>query len=472
VAAPLTFRFNTRVKFERRNRNASDTIPAGRSEAPCVAVSRNEWECDVSVSERWQEIRTGFERPFWVANITELFERLSYYGVQAVLAIYLYKSLGFTPAQAGDLIGFFGATVWFLPIIGGALADWLGFKRSLAFAYLVLAIGYFLLGSLSAPFMAPMRHLMTLPHLLVLVLLIPALGPAIVKPCVVGTTARSAKENVRSIGYSIYYTLVNVGGALGPLLASFIGPRYGEANVFRVSSIFVFLMFLVVLFFFKEPGQASGAKSSSIGDVARNFLTVISNLRFMIFLVIFSGFYIVFWQIYIALPLYFSSFVPGNVNVARILSTEGFAVIALQVIVAYVTRKIPTFPAMTLGIFITGASWFILAFHTTAWTAVLMLIVLALGEMIQASRYYEYISRLAPEGQQGTYMGFAFLPIAIGFLVAGVIGGRMVHYFGETMQSPRTVWLVIAGIGIATSALMIVFNALVSPIQKAKPTSS
>ncbi len=423
----------------------------------------------MSASERWQEIRTGFERPFWVANITELFERLSYYGVQAVLAVYLYKTLNFTQAQAGDLIGFFGAVVWFLPIFGGALADWLGFKKSLAAAYLVLALGYFLLGSLQAPFMAPLRHVMTMPHLLLMILFVPALGPAIVKPCVVGTTARSSKENVRSIGYSIYYTLVNVGGALGPLLASFIGPRYGEANVFRVSSIFVFLMFLVVLIFFKEPRKDGSAAAATLSVVVKNFLTVISNLRFMTFLLIFSGFYIVFWQIYISLPLYFSRFVLGNVNMARILSVEGFSVIALQVIVAYVTRKIPTFPAMTLGIFITGASWFILAFNPTAWTAVLMLVVLALGEMIQASRYYEYISRLAPEGQQGTYMGFAFLPIAIGFLVGGIIGGRMVHYFGETLQMPRVVWLVIAGIGITTSLLMIVFNATVKPLHKSGP---
>jgi len=423
----------------------------------------------VSFSERWQEIRTGFERPFWVANITELFERLSYYGVQAVLAIYLYKSLNFTQAQAGDLIGYFGAVVWFLPIFGGALADLLGFKRSLAFAYLVLSIGYFLLGSLSAPFLAPLRSMMTLPHLLLIILLIPALGPAIVKPCVVGTTARASSENVRSIGYSIYYTLVNVGGALGPLLASFIGPRYGEANVFRVSSIFVFLMFLVVIFFFKEPGQAAGATSASLGAVARNFLTVVTNPRIMTFLLIFSGFYIVFWQIYIALPLFFSTFVPGNVNVARIISVEGFSVIAFQVAITYITRRLATFPAMTLGIFITGISWLILAAHTGPWTAVAMLIVLAFGEMIQASRYYEYMSRLAPEGQQGTYMGFAFLPIAIGFLVAGIIGGRMVHYLGESLQAPRAVWLVIAAIGIATAGLMTVFNALVKPGGTAPP---
>ena len=116
------------------------------------------------------------------------------------------------------------------------------------------------------PGLEAMRAIMTMPHLLLLILLIPALGPAIVKPCVVGTTARASKENVRSIGYSIYYTLVNVGGALGPLLASVIGPKYGEANVFRLASVFVFIMFLFVLFFFKEPTRT--AASSGVGLAA------------------------------------------------------------------------------------------------------------------------------------------------------------------------------------------------------------
>ena len=426
----------------------------------------------MSVSERWQEIRTGFERPFWIANITELFERLSYYGVQAVLAIYFYKSLHFTQTQAGDLIGYFGLIVWFLPIFGGTLADWLGFKRSLAFAYAALSVGYFLLGSISAPFMASLHRLLSLPHLLLVLLFIPALGPAIVKPCVVGTTARASKENVRSIGYSIYYTLVNVGGALGPLLASFIGPRYGEANVFRVSAAFAGMMFIVVLLFFQEPGGAgvsSGSLAENILRTLRNFGKVVANIRFMTFLLIFSGFYIVFWQIYVAFPLYFSTFVPGDVNTARIISVEAFAVISFQVATTYLTRKLSTFPAMTLGIFVAGISWLILAARTNPWAAVGTLFVIAVGEMIQASRYYEYVSRLAPTGQQGTYMGFAFLPIGIGYYVAGKIGGRMVHYFGETMKMPRLVWLTIAGIGVVTAILMMIFNALVDPAKNSAP---
>jgi dipeptide/tripeptide permease len=68
----------------------------------------------VAFSRRLQEIREGFQPAFWVANITELFERLSYYGVNAVLAIYLHETLKFSQQQTGELIGFFGGVVWFL----------------------------------------------------------------------------------------------------------------------------------------------------------------------------------------------------------------------------------------------------------------------------------------------------------------------------------------------------------------------
>ena len=89
---------------------------------------------------------------------------------------------------------------------------------------------------------------------------------------------------------------------------------------------------------------------------------------------------------------------------------------------------------------ISSVAWLILAFRPTIWGAVLSLFVLALGEIIQQPRYYEYISRLAPRGQQGTYMGFAFLPLGIGSLIAGWLGGRLLYHFGEVMHQPGRMW--------------------------------
>ncbi len=100
----------------------------------------------MSASLRLQEIRDGFERPFWVANTSEIFERLSYYGAFPSLALYLHERLAFSTELTDSLTGFFGGMVWFLAIFGGAVADKLGFRRALSMAYLILAAAYFLIG--------------------------------------------------------------------------------------------------------------------------------------------------------------------------------------------------------------------------------------------------------------------------------------------------------------------------------------
>ena len=437
----------------------------------------------MSLSQRFEEIRTGFERPFWVANISELFERVAYYGVQAVLAIYLHEVLKFSVAQVGDLIGYFGLIVWFLPILGGSLADRFGFRRSLAFAYLILALGYFLLGSLGASWMAPVRAALPLSWLVRFILLVPAMGPAIVKPCVVGTTARSSKENVRSLGYSIYYTLVNVGGMLGPIMAFLARRSIGMENVFRICALCVLLMFFGVLLFYREPSRSGEQKVASVAEALRNMFTVLGNFRFMLFLLIFSGFWVMFWQEFISLPLYIRGYVNPNSDVDLLLAFGPLAVILFQILVSYLTRGIRTFPAMTSGLLITSLGWIILAVNNLHWQitanfylgpfaievkglpvmAVVTLLVVAIGEMTQSPRYYEYISRLAPPAQQGTYMGYAFLPIGIGFFIAGAIGGRLVHYFGEVLHRPNQMWWVISGVGVFATLLMIVYDRVVKP---------
>jgi len=236
----------------------------------------------LNFSERLREIRTGFERPFWVANITEIFERLSYYGAFASLALYLQEKLNFSTQQTGTLTGIFGGMVWFLAIFGGAAADRLGFRRALSIAYLILAAAYFLIGSIGASWLAPVRNAVPLGLFVGFILILPALGIALVKPSVVGTTARASKENVRSIGYSIYYTMVNIGGAAGPYFASWAHRQLGVENVYRVAAISVFAMFFVVVLFFREPRQAGYEPPPSLATVARNFCVVVGNYRLVL----------------------------------------------------------------------------------------------------------------------------------------------------------------------------------------------
>ena len=415
----------------------------------------------MTFSKRFHEIRTGFERPFWVANISELFERLSYYAAFASLPRYLHESLNFGVERASSLAGLFGGLVWFLAAFGGAIADRMGFRRALSLAYLTLTVSYFLLGSIGSPWLAPVRNAMPLVVLVTVILMLPAFGVALVKPSVVGTTARASKENVRSIGYSIYYTLVNIGGAAGPLLAGWVHQHLSVEKVFDLAALSVFAMFFAVLLLFKEPRRSGEAQTESLGQVARNFLTVTSNWRFMLFLVIFSGYYIAFWQEFIILPLYIHEYVNANSNTEALLSWDALTVIALQMVVSILTQKMPAFRGITLGTLISGLAWILLIIHPSVPMAVATLIVVAIGEITQQPRYYEYISRLAPPGQQGTYMGFAFLPIGIGSLVGGWFGGFLIHRFGEVQHQPQLIWWSVSAVGVATAVFLWVYDRFV-----------
>jgi POT family proton-dependent oligopeptide transporter len=422
----------------------------------------------LTFADRFHEIRTGFERPFWVANISELFERLSYYAAFASLARYLHETLNFGVKQAGSLTGLFGGLVWFLAAFGGTLADRLGFRRSLSLAYFILSCSYFLLGSLGAPWLAPVRNAMPLGVLVTIVLMLPALGIALVKPCVVGTTARASKENVRSIGYSIYYTLVNIGGAAGPYVASWVHQHISVENVFRVAALSVFAMFFAVLLLFKEPRRSDETQTVSLAQAAKTFVTVISNPRFMIFLLIFSGYWIVYWQEFIILPLYIHDYINPKTDTELILVTGPLTVISLQMLVSFLTQRIPAFSAITVGTLISGLAWVILIIHPTVPMAILTLFTVSLGEITQSPRYYEYISRLAPSGQQGTYMGFAFLPIGIGSLIGGWFGGVLIHHFGEVTHQPSRIWCAVTAVGVATAALLWIYDRVMTSRSNAR----
>lgn len=462
----------------------------------------------MSFSDRLQQIKTGFERPFWVANITELFERLSYYAVFTVMVRYLHENLNFSAEEASTLSGQFGGWVWFLAIFGGTIADKLGLRRALALAYLILSGSYFLFGSLASPWLGPVRAAMPLSALVTIVLILPALGVALVKPSVVGTTARASKENVRSLGFSIYYTLVNVGGAAGPYTASWVQNHMRIENVFRIAAFSVFLMLFVVLIFFREPRRAEDAPPPSISQTIKNFCVVLGNYRlilpvflvaivlkifasffgfavpwyvwlglfllvlgglnrFMWFLVIFSGYWIVYWQEFLTLPLFVHDYIDPKADTSFMLGTGPVMVILLTVVISILLQKVPAFRAVTLGTLVSALAWIPLIVHPSVPMAYVALAGVALGEIILSPRYYEYVSRLAPPGQQGTYLGFAFMPIGIGSLVGGWFGGKLIHHFGEVTHRPTGMWWIVTGVGVLTALLLWIYDRMLTPKEEA-----
>lgn len=413
---------------------------------------------------RLEMIRTGFTREFWVANVLELFERFAYYGSKAVLAVYVAEQVGLGPEKAGWLVGsLFNTLLYFLPPLAGTIVDRYGFKRSLAICFAIFSLGYFLIGLAGVPAGRPLVDLLGPQRYMIMALVVTAIGGSLIKPSVVGTVARTTTPESNSLGYSIYYTLVNIGGAIGPLLAVPVRENVGIAYVLMMSSATTFLLLLATLMFFREPARPADLPPvKSMGRVLGDMARVFGDVRFMTFLVIFSGFWVMFWQIFYSLPFY----VRDILHYPRfevIETVDAWTIIFVTVPAAALARKLRPIRAMTLGFALATLSWFVMGSIPTIAGTVGAIMLFAVGESIQAPRYYEYVANLAPRDQVGTYMGFAFLPIAIGTFIAGAIAGKLVTTYVQGSAAPQHMWYVVGAIGVVSTALMLAYDRFVAP---------
>ncbi len=416
----------------------------------------------MSLSERVQEIRTGFHRTFWVANVMELFERLAYYGQGTVLSIYLRDHLHFSEIDAGKISSVFGGLIYFLPIFAGTLADKFGFRKAFSFAFFVLAIGYFLMGSTGMSAFGPIYAGLPLFWVLIPMVIFTAIGGSFIKPSVLGTVAVTSRPETKSLGYAVYYWLVNTGALIGPVIANAVRTSYGIEFVYLVSAISCAMMFVVNLALYKEVTDESQVVESLLTKM-KNLVVVLRNFKFMIFLLIFSLYWIMFWAgLYIIVPFYVTDFISRDAPFELILATGAGAIFLFQIVVNRLTKHLSPKTAIVSGFAVSSLCWLVIVAHPAIWTIVLGIVVWSIGEMTQAPRYYEYISGLAPKGQQALFQGYAFLPIAIAWGVGGTFGGWIYSTYAREGARPEVVWLVLFATGVIATLLMLLYNRVVS----------
>jgi len=448
----------------------------------------------VSILDR---LRGGFSRTFWVANVLELFERLAYYSSHAVLAVYIAEQVRLGPEAAGWLAGsVFNTLLYFLPLLAGTVVDRYGFKRSLLACFGIFSLGYFLIGLGGLPLGAPLVSAVGARTWMLIALVVTAIGGSLIKPSVVGTVARTTNEDTKALGYSIYYTLVNIGGFAGPFLAMAVRLNVGISYVLVVSSLTSLLLFTLTAIFYREPPRPSQAPAApSLRRVLAGMLALLFSplillwhaagtrfgpadarerrrlllgrqdapARFLLFLVIFSGFWAMFWHVFYALPFYVKDYLRfGRFEIIE--TVDAMTIILITIPATAVAKRLEPLAAMVVGFVLATASWFIMGTVATIAGAVAAMMVFAVGEATQSPRFYEYVAALAPPEQVGTYMGFAFLPIAIGTFVAGWSSGYLVtHYVqGGNPAAPR-MWFVVGSYGVVSTVLMVLYDRFVAP---------
>ncbi len=414
-----------------------------------------------------QTVRTGFSRSFWVANTLELFERFSYYASKAVLAVYLAEHLGLGPTTATLYAGsIFNTLIYLLPALAGTVVDRYGFRRSLMLCFSIFSVGYLIVGLAGLPVAAPFVAAIGVKAWTLTGLIVAAIGGSLIKPSIVGTCARTTTEESKALGYSIYYSVVNIGGMLGPTLAVPIREHLGIAYVLVVASCVSAILCGATFLFFREPPQpADLPPTKSLGQVLAGMFRALSDVRFVTFLVIFSGFWLMFWHIFYALPFY----VKDVLHYDRFEWVEAigpWTIVLTTVPMAALARRMKPIAAMTLGFAIATSGWFVMGAIPTIEAAFAGVAIFALGEALQAPRYYQYVADLAPREQVGTYMGIAFLPVAIGTFGTGLLAGRLVEWYKDAAH-PSHMWYVLGGIGVVTTILMVLYDRFLAPRDRA-----
>lgn len=421
----------------------------------------------MNITAKFDYLKKGFHPSFWVANGMELFERLAYYGQQIVFMIYMRNNIGFSEAEAGQLSGMFGGLLYLLPILGGTLADKWGFRRAFNVAFTILGLGYFLIGSVGMSAFDSLYSGFDQYWLLMTFLIFTAFGGSFIKPSVLGTVAATSTKETKSLGFAIYYWLVNAGAMIGPTLAYFVRDSFGNQFVYVVSSISCFAMLVVNLLLYKDVKDEKNEVVESLGKKITNLFVVLGNFKFMIFLLIYSLYWIIFWQEFIIIPYYITDYISAEAPYEIIQSWAGAgAIILLQIPINRLTKNLPTRKAILWGFALSSLIWIIIGIYPSIPTIAAGIVAFAIGEMVQAPRYYEYISEIAPAGQHGLFQGYAFLPIAIARFVGDPFGG-WIYQTSKAAGKPEMIWFSLIGIGVLATILMWLYNFLVARQEKA-----
>lgn len=379
---------------------------------------------------------------FWIANTIELFERMAWYGFFFLFANYLTKStdlggLEFTQSQKGWIMGVGTGILYFLPVITGAIADRYGYKKVLTLAFLIYT---------SAFLIFPQFDSFTSVFLVYIYL---AIGAALFKPVISATIAKTTNEQNSSIGFGIFYMMVNIGAFIGPLIT-----MQAQDNIFYIAAGIISLNF-ILLIFYKEPEREKSSKplGESFKLIFKNIGTVISDFQFVVFLLIVAGFWTMYNQLFFTLPVYiemwvdssdlyafYAKYIPiitdhysknGQIFPEFIANHGALYIIAFQIIVSYLVMKLRPLNAMITGFIIATIGMSLTLISQSAIFIILAIFIFAIGEMAASPKITEYIGRIAPKDKKALFMGFAYVPMFLGNILAGVVSGVVYQNFSD-----------------------------------------
>lgn len=381
-----------------------------------------------------------YNTTFWASNVIELFERWAWYGFYMAFALYLVNSkdtgaLGLSQAQKSIIMGTGSMLLYFLPVITGAIADKIGYKRILYLAFALYISGFYMIKTFDTFGWMFFAFVWT------------CVGGAFFKPIISAMISRNTNEETSSIGFGIFYMMVNIGGFIGPFFAGIFMQKSWD-YVFYMSMITIGLNYFITMIFFREP-EISENKISLGKNIGQAFVSIyitLKNWKYVMFLLIMVLFWAAFNQLYYSFPVFIEQWVDtsviyrgiesvwpwlahsigtaeGTITTVTFTSMDAFFIIVFQIVISTLVMRFRPLVAMMGGILVLSGGLGLMFSSQSGWLVLFGIFVFGIGEMASSPKFTEYVGRIAPADQKALYMGTSFLPYAGGHALAGWLSG-------------------------------------------------
>lgn len=390
---------------------------------------------------------------FWLASIMELMERWAWYGIFTLFGLYLVGStdegaLGLNHIEKGKIMGDITAILYLLPVFFGVIADRIGYKLSLGIAYVIMIVGYYLMGEVNTFWMMYMAFLFV------------AIGAAFFKPVASAIVARNTDDTTGTLGFGIFYMMVNIGGFLGPVMSSSLRTQYGWRIIFIQAACVITINLLILLFFYKEKKEENTVPKESLGkalkDSVLNIFTALKDIRLGILLLLMVCFWTMFNQLFYTLPNFIDDWVDsrqisdwlntnapflgkhmtqgGLVKAEWFTQIDSFMIIIFQMIVSFFVTKMRHINAVIRGAIIASIGVGLTFYTNNPFYTILGTMIFAIGEMMSSPTVSSFIALITPKGKEGLYQGTYFLPVAAGNYFSGLIAGDLYQAWSDKLS--------------------------------------
>ncbi len=444
----------------------------------------------------------------------ELFERAAYFGMYITLMRYLNQVIGFTDQQCGLIIACFSGVLYFLPTFTGIWADQYGYRRALMIAFGCQTLGYtFLWLSPDIKIGSYAQYTPAIAVLLSLTFIM--IGSALVKPVISGTAAKSSSADNRARAMSIFYMVVNIGAFSGKMLAGILNEKLGLQHINLYAAGMAVLAWILAFLMYKDLDRPQLHRRFE--DVLEGLWKVLCNFRFMMLIFIVACFWAIQQQMYASLPTYIERLLGKGHKPEWLANINPLVVVIAVIPLTHLMRRVKPETSIGVGIVVITFSTWITAMHPWAqqnwgdsvnflWrfpiSTLIMIVSIGiafqgLSECFLQPRFLEYVSKQAPPGEEGMYLGYqnltSFFANFFAFSTAGFLLNR---YCPDPQKLPAEqlaqwqqalagqnalpsvyahahyLWFFYVGVGIVALGALLVFKCVTTVLDKRQIASA